>query len=147
MQLKIKNFTELTTTELYEILKARAAVFVVEQDCVYQDLDDIDYKSLHIFLEEEGKVLAYLRLFQKDAKEDAVQIGRVLTIKRGVGLGAEILTAGIEAAKVRYDARKIYIEAQVYAIGFYERAGFKVVSEEFLEDGIPHVAMEWEEER
>lgn len=145
MQLKIKNFHELTTTELYELLKVRAAVFVVEQDCVYQDLDDIDYKSLHIFLEEEGAVQAYLRLFQKDIQENSVQIGRVLTVKRGTGLGEEILKAGIEAAKTQYGARKIYIEAQVYAIGFYEKAGFRVVSDEFLEDGIPHVAMEWEE--
>ena len=142
MNLVIKKFNELTTTELYGILKARAEVFVVEQNCVYQDLDDMDYNSLHIFLEEEGKVKAYLRAFIKDANVGTVQIGRVLTIVRGTGLGLEVLKTGIEAVKNEFCAAKIYIEAQTYAIGFYEKVGFKVVSDEFLEDGIPHVAME-----
>ena len=142
MNLVIKKFNELTITELYEILKVRAEVFVVEQNCVYQDLDDTDYNSLHVFLEEDGKVKAYLRAFIKDANADTVQIGRVLTTIRGVGLGLDILKKGIEAVKNEFCADKIYIEAQTYAIGFYEKVGFQVVSDEFLEDGIPHVAME-----
>jgi len=142
MNLVIKRFNELTITELYEILKARAEVFVVEQNCVYQDLDDIDYNSLHIFQEEEGKVKAYLRAFIKDANAGTVQIGRVLTTVRGIGLGLDILKNGIEAVKNEFHADKIYIEAQTYAIGFYEKVRFKVVSDEFLEDGIPHVKME-----
>lgn len=124
------------------IIPRRAEVFVVEQNCVYQDLDDIDYNSLHIFQEEEGKVMAYLRAFIKDANAGTVQIGRVLTTVRGAGLGLDILKNGIEAVKNEFCAAKIYIEAQTYAIGFYEKVGFKVVSDEFLEDGIPHVAME-----
>ena len=142
MNLVIKKFNELTTIELYEILKARAEVFVVEQNCVYQDLDDRDYNSLHAFLEDEGKVKAYLRAFIKDANAGTVQIGRVLTTVRGTGLGLDILKIGIEAAKKEFCADKIYIEAQTYAIGFYEKIGFKVISDEFLEDGIPHVSME-----
>ena len=141
MNLVIKKFDELTITELYEILKARAEVFVVEQNCVYQDLDDTDYNSLHVFLEEDGKVKAYLRAFIK-ANAGTVQIGRVLTTVRGIGLGLDILKKGIEAVKNEFCADKIYIEAQTYAIGFYEKVGFQVVSDEFLEDGIPHVAME-----
>jgi len=141
MNLVIKKFNELTTTELYEILKARAEVFVVEQNCVYQDLDGTDYNSLHVFLEEERKVKAYLRAFIK-ANAGTVQIGRVLTTVRGIGLGLDILKKGIEAVKNEFCADKIYIEAQTYAIGFYEKVGFQVVSDEFLEDGIPHVAME-----
>lgn len=74
-----KYFTELTTTELYEILKARAEIFVVEQNCIYQDLDDIDYRSLHIFYEDNDKVIAYLRAFEKDSDAKTIQIGRVLS--------------------------------------------------------------------
>lgn len=85
MQFQTKKFDELTTTELYEILKARAAVFVVEQNCVYQDLDDLDYKSLHVFCEDGKTVTAYLRAFYKE--DDVVQMGRVLTLKHGTGLG------------------------------------------------------------
>lgn len=142
MNLVIKSFGELTTTELYEILRVRAEVFVVEQDCVYQDLDGLDYNSMHVFLEQDGRVQAYLRVFLREEKEKVVQIGRVLTYKRGTGLGLELLIKGIEVAKTYFRAKKLYLEAQVYAIGFYEKVGFKVVSEEFLEDGIPHVCME-----
>ncbi len=134
-----KFFDELTTRELYEILKARAEVFVVEQNCVYQDLDDRDYESFHFFYEEDGKVTAYLRAFYKDSS--TVQVGRVLTLKRGTGLGGRLLKEGIARIKERMKPGQIYIEAQCYAVGFYEREGFRVCSDEFLEDGIPHVQM------
>jgi ElaA protein len=134
-----KYFDELTTKELYEILKARAEIFVVEQNCVYQDLDDVDYRSLHIFCEEDGEVTAYLRAFFKDA--DTVQVGRVLTRHHGTGLGGHLLKEGISQIRTKMNPAKIYIEAQCYAVGFYERKGFRICSEEFLEDGIPHVQM------
>lgn len=140
-KLVIKSFSELTSIELYEILKVRAAVFVVEQACIYQDIDDIDYESMHVFYELNGSILAYLRIFHKVQPLGMVQIGRVLTIQRGTGLGEKIITAGINVAKETMHAQKIYIEAQSYAIGFYEKVGFKVTSEEFLEDDIPHVQM------
>lgn len=140
MHLVTKFFDELTTTELYEILKARAKIFVVEQHCAYLDIDDRDYESLHIFYEESGKVAAYLRAFIKE--KDVVQVGRVLTIKHGTGLGGKLLKAGIACVQEKFHPRKIYIEAQCYAVGYYEREGFQVCSEEFLEDGIPHVQME-----
>ncbi len=141
MVLVSKFFDELTTTELYEILKARAKIFVVEQNCVYQDLDNIDYKSLHIFYKSNDNVLAYLRAFKKEAEIGVVQIGRVLTIEHGIGLGGKILKEGILLIKRQMRPSCIYIEAQCYATGYYEREGFKVCSEEFLEDGIPHVQM------
>ena len=140
MIFKAKFFEELTTKELYEILKARAEIFVVEQTCVYQDLDDIDYRSLHVFCEEDGKVTAYLRAFQTE--ESVVQVGRVLSINHGKGLGKKILCHGISALIEQFDPQKIFIEAQCYATGFYEKAGFEICSEEFLEVGIPHVGME-----
>ena len=141
MKLVIKYFNELTTTELYEILKARAEIFVVEQNCIYQDLDDIDYRSLHIFYESEGKVIAYLRAFEKDLTKGIVQIGRVLTLMHGTGLGGKLLKEGIAQIKEKMTPSSIYIEAQCYATGFYEREGFVISSTEFLEDGIPHVEM------
>lgn len=139
MQTKAKLFNELTTKELYEILKARAEIFVVEQNCVYQDLDDVDYESLHVFYEEEGKVVAYLRAYYKDDK--VVQMGRVLTLQHGKGLGGRLLKEGIAQIKEKMTPKQLYIEAQCYATGYYEREGFRVCSDEFLEDGIPHVQM------
>lgn len=141
MKLVTKYFNELTTTELYEILKARAEIFVVEQNCIYQDLDDIDYRSLHIFYESEGKVSAYLRAFEKDSASQTVQIGRVLTTTHGIGLGGKLLKESLKQIKEKMNPFSIYIEAQCYAAGFYEREGFFITSEEFLEDGIPHVQM------
>ena len=140
MKFVTKFFDELTTAELYELLKARAEIFVVEQNCIYQDLDDRDYDSLHVFYEESGTVLAYLRAFQKEA--GVVQMGRVLTIEHGTGLGGRLLRAGMDSIKEKFQPQKIYIEAQSYATGYYEREGFTICSEEFLEDGIPHAQME-----
>ena len=140
MNLVSKYFADLTTRELYEILKARCAVFVVEQNCVYQDIDGQDPTSLHVFFEDEGRIAAYLRAFVKEP--GVVQMGRVLTVDRGIGLGGMILRAGIKEIRERFHPRKIYIEAQSYTVGFYAREGFRVTSEEFLEDGIPHVKME-----
>ena len=140
MRLQSKMFHELSTRELYEILKARAEIFVVEQNCVYQDLDDRDYQSLHVFFEEENRVTAYLRAFWKD--EGCVQMGRVLTLRHGTGLGGRLLREGITQIRDKLNPERIYLEAQCYAVGFYEREGFRVCSGEFLEDGIPHVGME-----
>ena len=97
MELKIKFFDSLTTRELYEILKIRTAVFVVEQECPYPEVDGTDYDSLHVWLEENGEIKAYLRAFPK--AENTVQIGRVLSRERGIGLGGQIIRAGIEALK------------------------------------------------
>lgn len=141
MNLVTKYFHELTTTELYELLKSRAEIFVVEQNCIYQDLDDKDYHSLHIFYEENGKIVAYLRAFEKDTTTRTVQIGRVLTLNHGMGLGGQLLKKGITQIREKLNPSTIYIEAQCYATGFYEQEGFVISSEEFLEDGIPHVEM------
>ena len=141
MNLVTKYFHELTTTELYELLKSRAEIFVVEQNCIYQDLDDKDYHSLHIFYEENGKIVAYLRAFEKDTTTRTVQIGRVLTLNHGIGLGGQLLKEGITQIREKLNPSTIYIEAQCYATGFYEREGFVISSDEFLEDGIPHVEM------
>lgn len=142
MNLVIKEFNELTTKELYELLKVRSEIFVVEQKCAYQDLDNIDYDSLHIFYEKDGKIIAYLRAFLKKDNKSTIQVGRVLTIEHGKGIGRKLLEESINVIKEKTNANKIYIEAQKYATGFYEKFGFKITSDEFLEDGIPHVDME-----
>ena len=141
MELVIKNFDRLTSREVYEILKIRTAVFVVEQNCPYQEVDGTDYDSLHVWLEEKDEIKAYLRAFPKSDDGKTVQIGRVLSKERGVGLGAKVLSSGIEAVKAELSPEQIVIEAQTYAIPFYEKFGFEVNGEEFLEDGIPHTPM------
>lgn len=140
MKPEAKRFEELSAAEVYEILKARVQIFVVEQKCAYQDVDDIDYRSLHIFYKSEGRITAYLRAFYRDGK--TVQLGRVLTTEHGKGVGGELLKNAIQIVKEEMKADRIYIEAQTYAVGFYEQEGFAVCSDEFLEDGIPHVKME-----
>jgi ElaA protein len=138
MELVIKRFDELDAAELYEIMRVRQAVFVVEQNCPYQDADGADAEALHVCLREGAEIRAYLRVLRRGGE---VYIGRVLTAERGLGLGARVLEAGMEAARERLAARRIYVEAQTYAEGFYARVGFVRCSEEFLEDGIPHVKM------
>lgn len=135
-----KFFDELTLTELYEILRVRTEIFVVEQKCPYLEVDGMDPESLHVFFEEGGRVVAYLRAFCKEP--GTAQMGRVLTNPHGVGLGGKLLSEGIAQIREKMAPERIYIEAQCYATGFYAREGFVVCSEEFVEDGIPHVAME-----
>ncbi len=142
MNFKVKAFDELTTSELYEILKARAEIFIVEQDINYQDMDDIDYKSVHFFLEEDNKVLAYLRAFYHDDDKTVIKLGRVLSIRHKNGLGRVLLEKSLAAIKESFECEKIYIHSQTHAAGFYEKFGFKAVSGEFMEEGIMHVKME-----
>lgn len=141
MELFVKRFEELSVEELYKILQVRVVVFVIEQNCVYQEIDDKDQYSYHVFLKDDTGIKAYLRVIDKGVSFEEVSIGRVLTLERGCGLGNRILFEGIKVAKERMNADRIKIEAQSYTKEFYERAGFKQVSEEFLEDGIPHIRM------
>lgn len=141
METFVKRFDELTVDELYEILKLRADVFVVEQQCIYPDIDQKDRKSLHVFVKNQNEIVAYLRVLEKGISFDEVGIGRVISKYRRKGLGTVVLKAGIQAAKEIYHADEIIIEAQTYAKSFYELQGFVRCSEEFLEDGIPHIKM------
>ncbi len=144
MNLHIKTFDQLSTQELYEILRLRCAVFVVEQNCPYQDIDGRDdFAATHIFYEEQGEVIAYLRCYYPEGEiaGGTLRMGRVISARRGIGLGAKVVSAAIAHAKEQLRPARIYIEAQCYAIGFYEKAGFRTCGDEFLEDGIPHVPM------
>lgn len=144
MELIVKRFNDLTTTELYEILVARADIFITEQNIHYNDLDRIDYNSYHFFYLDDEKVNAYLRAFYENDDKKRLRIGRVLTRNHGNGLGRKLLTDSIKFIKENLECKTICMDAQKHAIGFYEKFGFKVTSEEFLEEGIPHVKMELE---
>ena len=132
MNLVSKLFDELTTKELYEILKSRSEIFIMEQNIHYQDMDDIDYKSLHCFFMENDKVIAYLRAFYQEDNKDIVRIGRVLTLKHGNGIGKELLRQSLNAIKEKMQCKKVSMDAQKHAVGFYEKFGFKIVSDDFL---------------
>ena len=136
-----KSFQELTVDELYELLRVRSKVFVVEQNCVYQDLDGDDQTSVHLWLTVADKVVALARVCPAGTHMQEVSIGRVITTERGKGFGKQIMLYAIEAAKEHFNATLIAIEAQEYAKGFYESVGFRQSSDTFMLDGIPHIKM------
>ena len=146
MEFILKKFTELTTGELFEIVKLRVSVFVVEQRCPYQEVDDFDKAALHLCAWENGKIVAYLRILPRGTAFDEVSLGRVISVKRRCGVGSRLVQEGIQAAKEKLGAKSIVLEAQTYARGLYEKQGFVQVSEEFLEDGIPHIKMRLSED-
>lgn len=141
MNLVIKHFRELSADEFFAICKLRISVFVVEQNCPYQEIDDADRFAYHIWLQEGKELLAYARVLPPNSVFGDASIGRVVSKKRRCGLGSEIVAAAIAVAKEKFQAQSIVIEAQVYARSLYEKAGFFPISEEFLEDGIPHIQM------
>lgn len=182
MKFESKRFEELTAEELYEILKSRNEIFVIEQDCVYQDCDDRDY-GYHVFCRDDsGRVAAYMRIYEIDEEPDVilldgqaiwsgnlteeqiragkkmpdycdasgdedgdlrtVQMGRVLTLEHGKGLGGKLLEEGIRTAWDVMGADRIFIESEDYVEGYYTKAGFIRTSDVFLKDDIPHVHME-----
>jgi ElaA protein len=140
-----KFFNELTLDELYDLLRIRSEVFVVEQDCVYQDLDYDDQPAVHLWLTEGDRIVALCRVCPAGTHMDEVSVGRVITTERGKGYGKRMMLEGIKAAREHFGARRIEIEAQEYARGFYELVGFRQSSEPFILDGIPHIKMTWEE--
>lgn len=144
MEFITKNFTELSSTELYKILQLRSEVFVVEQDCVYQDLDGKDQKAIHIFGIKNDKIVAYTRIFKPGDYFKNASIGRVVVaaLERKYGFGHNLMKASIKAVKIYFKVEKITISAQVYLKKFYESHKFKQVGEEYLEDGIPHIRMD-----
>ncbi len=140
---KIKSFEEITTSELYEIIKARVDVFVVEQDCPYPDLDDYDQKALHLWAEQDQKVLAYCRIFNKGIKYPETSIGRVLTTEKGRGKnsGKQLIQYAVETIENRFRTSEIRISAQDYLLRFYSGFGFEDTGKKYLEDNIPHTEM------
>ena len=144
MNWKIKSFEELTTAELYAILHLRSEVFVIEQNCAYQDLDYSDQKALHLMgTDDNGVLLAYTRIFGPGIKYTEASIGRVVTspLARGKGAGRELMERSIAELQQHYGKIPIKIGAQQYLQKFYGALGFEQTSEMYLEDGIPHIEM------
>ena len=144
MNTVIKNFSELSTEEIYNILKLRSEVFVVEQNCVYQDIDDKDQKATHLFIEKNNEIIAYTRIFKKgDYYKENPSIGRVVVSKkeRGKELGKRIMRESILYIKNNYNNKSIELSAQKYLDKFYRELDFYAEGEDYLEDGIPHQRM------
>lgn len=143
MKLHVKTFRGLTKAELYNILRLRAEVFVVEQDCPCLDPDGDDDKAFHVWLSDGEKIAAYVRAFPSGVVCPEAKIGRVITAMpyRGKGLGAEVMRAASDLLENRCGAERTLVEAQTYAEGFYEKCGFRRASEDFMLDNIPHVRM------
>lgn len=146
MQWQIKRFNELSTNELYDALKLRIDVFVVEQSCFYPDLDDLDRNSetLHLYCYQNGKMAAYLRILAKgQSYDDYPSIGRVIIAPhaRGSGLGHQLMAEAIKACDKYFTQQDIKISAQEHLELYYNKHGFIRNSDMYLEDGIPHIAM------
>jgi ElaA protein len=142
MEFKAKFFKELSVTELYEIVRARQEIFLMEQNIVCRDFDGVDYDALHCFIEEKGKVVAYLRAYKGDDGE--VRIGRVLSIPHGIGLGRRLMLESIPIIREKFECDSISLHSQCHAKGFYKKLGFESVGEIFIEEGIPHIMMKFE---
>ncbi|MEP1489031.1 MAG: GNAT family N-acetyltransferase [Algibacter sp.] len=143
IKIEVKTFEVLTKKELYNVLQLRSEVFVVEQDCVYQDLDGKDEKSLHVLGFKNDRIVAYTRIFKPGDYFEFSSIGRVVVAKkeRQYKYGIDIMNASIEAIKMNFNETKIKISAQCYLKSFYNSLGFNEIGEEYLEDDIPHIAM------
>jgi len=139
----IKKFNELSLTELYAILQLRSEVFVVEQDCVYQDIDFKDQKAIHLFYTKNDQVIAYTRLFGPGNYFKEASIGRVIVQKkfRKEGFGHQLMDASIQTITEKFKTSIITISAQTYLQKFYESHNFNQIGEAYLEDGIPHIKM------
>jgi ElaA protein len=143
LNFKIKNFNELTIHELYEILQLRSEVFVVEQNCVYQDIDGKDTKAMHLIGTMDNKMVAYARLFNKGEYFENASIGRVVVDSkhRNLNFGHDLMRNAMDAIKQHFETTKISISAQLYLKKFYESHGFTQIGDGYLEDGIPHIKM------
>lgn len=138
MQFISKTFDELSAREIYEIVRARQEIFLMEQHIVCRDFDGVDYDALHCFLWEDGRVLAYLRAYRDHSD---VKIGRVLSILHGEGLGKRLMTESMPIIRERFGCEVISLHSQCHAEGFYEKLGFVRVGDVFLEEGIEHITM------
>jgi ElaA protein len=143
MQWLLKKFEQLSPYELYAVLRLRNEVFVVEQNCVFQDADDNDQNAYHLMSFSDNKLIAYTRLIPPAEVYEQASIGRVVTSPsaRAIGAGKELMTQSIKACYDLFGMHDIKIGAQVYLRKFYESFGFKQCSDIYMEDGIPHIYM------
>jgi ElaA protein len=144
MEINTYNFSSLNTDQLYRLLQLRSEVFVVEQDCVYQDIDGKDQKALHVLGTVEGNIVAYTRIFKPGDYLEKAAIGRVVVASdfRKRDFGKAIMQASIAAVENHFNTTAIGLSAQTYLLNFYNDLGFSALGETYLEDGIPHIYME-----
>ena len=144
MKIEIKRFNELSLLDLYKSLSLRNQVFIVEQNCVYQDIDGYDEEAMHVMLYENDDLVAYARIFDKGIKYETASIGRVVVSpeKRNLNLGHVLVNASIQAIHENFETEEITISAQENLQKFYAAHGFVTTSDMYLEDDIPHVQME-----
>ena len=147
LNIKVKTFSQLTTKELYDLLQLRSEVFVVEQDCVYQDIDGKDQKALHVLGFKDEVLVGYTRIFKPGDYFELASIGRVVVKEneRKHKYGYDIMEASIKTIKDVFNTTDIKISAQCYLKRFYNNLQFFEVGEQYLEDGIPHIAMIYED--
>lgn len=140
MDWQLKAFAELSNLELFEIYKHRVDVFVVEQGCAYPEIDEADLAARHLFARQNGKITAYCRILPSP---QSIKIGRVLVVRnaRGAGLARRLMRRALAYIAGEFYGLPVRVQAQAYLLGFYGSLGFEAVSEEYLEDGIPHLDM------
>lgn len=140
-----KTFDELTSDELYELLNLRSEVFVVEQDCIYNDMDGFDKDAIHVLGFDKTHLAAYARILPPGTRYKNISIGRVVVDpkSRGKSLGKQLMKQSIELVKTTWGKLPVNISAQLHLEKFYADLGFRTVSDVYLEDGIPHLKMEY----
>jgi ElaA protein len=140
---ELKKFNELIVEEIYKILEIRNEVFIVGQNCAYQDCDGKDKNAYHLYLQDNDEIIAYLRILKKGVSFEEIAIGRVLVHNnyRGKGIAREMMLKAINFIELELNEKEIKIQAQAYLVNFYKSLGFKETSNEYLEDNIPHVDM------
>lgn len=138
-----KYFNELTVEELYGLLRLREQVFIIEQNCIYPDLDNKDQKAIHILGKLDGEIIAYSRIFKSGDYFETASIGRVVTDNsyRNLKIGHTLMQKSIQEIKNYFNQEFITISAQCYLLEFYKSLGFEPIGEEYLEDNIPHIRM------
>lgn len=140
MEYVLKEFNGLSLDELYQIIQLRLEIFVVEQDCVYQDLDSKDKVAYHLFVKDDDEIVAVLRILPENVSYDEMAIGRIVVKKshRGQGIARTMMKMAMDFIVKDLGKNKIRLSGQAYLVDFYTNLGFKRVSDEYLEDGIPH---------
>lgn len=141
----IKRFDDLTPVEVYDMIKLRLEVFIGEQGCSYEDLDDRDKQAYHMFLYDKENIIAYCRILDAGVAYEEMSIGRVCVHKnyRNQGIAKSMMLEALEFVKKQVSHPTIKISAQSYIISFYESVGFEIISEPYLEEGIEHRKMKW----
>ena len=145
MQYSMKRFKDLTSAELYDILKLRQDVFIIEQACIYPDIDDNDQNAVHLMAFDRDQLIGCLRILEKGVTFEEASIGRVVMAPshRRTGIAKRMMQQALDFIGLEWRENRVKISAQSYTIPFYAGVGFEVVSAEYLEDGIPHVDMVW----